>query len=217
MMSRVQLRMALFQMMWIQSMTLFEQTFFGATLWQVAQVLNIISVRSVWSLSSTAMIIAVVTPCVSLRLHHDLISFGFSIDTGYSNPNHDTNCEDFRPRANMWVQSKHALDFFAKFKVPFQNMSNDNSRVTNDNWCLADATESIVVVYLRNGGTADINLSGLGNGSADSLTVGWYNPRQGGSLDQGSVTALKVADYPQSLGNAPYDSDKDWVVLLGPS
>jgi len=126
----------------------------------------------------------------------------------------------------MWVQSKHALDFFAVNNVPFQNMSNDNSRVSNGNWCLVDdsPTDPVVVVYLRNGGSAEIDLTGLGSsaGGGDPFSVQsgsvfslhWFDPRNGGDLQSGSVLSLELAGFPQSLGNAPYDSDKDWVVLI---
>jgi len=115
----------------------------------------------------------------------------------------------------MWVQSKHALDFFSDNNVPFQNMSNDNSRISNDNWCLVDdsPTDPVVVVYLRNGGSAEIDLTGLGSVGA-SLSVQWFDPRSGGELQTGSISSIPLEDYPQSLGNAPYSSDQDWVVLL---
>lgn len=117
----------------------------------------------------------------------------------------------------MWVQSKHALDFFAVNNVPFQNMSSDNSRVSNGNWCLVDdsPTDPVVIVYLRNGGSAEIDLTGLGSSAGGGdLSVHWFDPRNGGDLQSGSVSSLELAGFPQSLGNAPYDSDKDWVVLI---
>lgn len=135
---------------------------------------------------------------------------------GYAHENSDLTCEDFRSRANMWVQSKNALDFFSNNAVPFQNMSNDNSRISPGNWCLVDDSSRggpVIVVYLRNGGTANINLTGLGeNGS--SLDVYWYDPRNGGKLQSGSVSSLEMAGFPQSLGNAPHNKNQDWVVLL---
>lgn len=136
---------------------------------------------------------------------------------GYAYENSDLSCEDFRSRANMWVQSKHALDFFNSNGVSFQNMSNDNSRISNDNWCLVDdsSTEPVVLVYLRNGGSADIDLSGLGSDSgSSSLAVQWYDPRNGGELQSGSVPTLELNELLQSLGDAPYSSDQDWVVLI---
>lgn len=119
----------------------------------------------------------------------------------------------------MWAQSRYALEFFSKNAVPFQDMSNDNTRVSNGNWCLVERSMGkAIVVYLRNGGTANIDLTGLGanpgtNPSSTSVSVNWYDPRNGGSLQSGSVASLQLG-YTQSLGDAPNSSSKDWVVLL---
>lgn len=116
----------------------------------------------------------------------------------------------------MWLQSRYALEFFSKNGVPFQDMSNDNSRVTNGNWCIVEKfVGKTMVVYLRNGGTADINLAGLGsaNPSNSLVSVQWYDPRNGGNLQNGTVTTVLLGST-QSLGNAPNNSGKDWVVYL---
>ena len=117
----------------------------------------------------------------------------------------------------MWDQSRYALQFFADNQVPFQDMTNDNSRVSNGNWCLVERSKgSTIVVYLKSGGTADVDLTGLGsstNPDETSVSVDWYDPRNGGNLQKGSVTALQFG-YTQSLGDAPSDGEKDWVVLL---
>lgn len=133
---------------------------------------------------------------------------------GYSYEDSDLTCEDFRSRANMWVQSRYALEFFTRNNVPFQDMVNGNSRVTNSNWCLVERSVGrVIVVYLRRGGTASINLSGLGN-STSTLSVRWYDPRNGGALQTGSITSIRNGIAAQALGNAPNNSQTDWVVLL---
>ena len=133
---------------------------------------------------------------------------------GYSYENSDLTCEDFRSRANMWVQSRYALEFFTRNNVPFQDMVNGNSRVTNSNWCLVERSVGrVIVVYLRRGGTASINLSGFGN-STSTLSVRWYDPRNGGALQTGSITSIRNGIAAQALGNAPNNSQADWVVLL---
>ena len=114
----------------------------------------------------------------------------------------------------MWVQSRYALEFFTRNNVPFQDMVNGNSRVTNSNWCLVERSVGrVIVVYLRRGGTASINLSGLGN-SASSLSVRWYDPRNGGALQTGSIKSISNGSAAQTLGNAPNNSQTDWVVLI---
>ena len=137
---------------------------------------------------------------------------------GYGFDNADLTCQDFRSRANMWVQSRYALEFFSKNAVPFQDMYNDNSRVSNGHWCLVEKSGKTIVVYVLAGGTATIDLTGLGSNPATKpsdtfVSVQWYDPRNGGSLQKGSVASLQLG-YAQSLGDAPNSSSKDWVVLL---
>ena len=116
----------------------------------------------------------------------------------------------------MWVQSRYALDFFSKYNIPFHDMVNNNSRVTNNNWCLVERlVESVpvVVVYLKRGGTASVNLSGLGSNDA-TMSVMWYDPRNGGTLQTGSVSSVRVGSSAQPLGSAPKNDLSDWVILL---
>jgi Putative collagen-binding domain of a collagenase len=142
---------------------------------------------------------------------------------GYSYANSDLTCQDYRSRANMWAQSRYALDFFRLNNVPFQDMTNGNSRVSNNNWCLVERSVGrYMVVYLRVGGTATVDLKGLGsnpgvtNPSDTLVSVDWYDPKHGGVLQKGSVRSLQLDASSQSLGNAPSNtgSQQDWVVLL---
>jgi len=126
---------------------------------------------------------------------------------GYNYANSDLTCEDFRSRSNMWDQSLYTLEFFANNAVPFWDMSNDNSRVSNG-WCLSQTDDDVIVVYLKDGGSSSIDLTG-----SSSYTVKWYDPRNGGSLKNGSVTSLGAGNN-QALGNAPSNGSQDWVVLL---
>jgi len=77
-----------------------------------------------------------------------------------------------------------------------------------------DSSGENIVVYLRNGGSATVNLSGLSGSSSPTVSVQWYDPRLGGALQDGSVSSLSYGSNNQSLGNAPYSSNKDWVALL---
>lgn len=129
---------------------------------------------------------------------------------GYKFSNSDLTCEDFRSRANMWKQSRHALDFFTSNNIPFQDMSNDDDCVLgDDNWCLTDG--ETFVLYLKLGGFA--NWQGV---SDASYSIKWYDPMNGGALQDGSVTAIiGVPVGFQSIGFSPSLNDaKDWVVLL---
>lgn len=115
----------------------------------------------------------------------------------------------------MWDQSRYALEFFSKNAISFWEMSNDNSRVSNDNWLLMDPSGEHIVVYLRNGGSANVDLSGLSPNNKSKASVKWYDPRNGGSLQNGSVQTLEYGgSSSQSLGNAPSHRNKDWIVVL---
>lgn len=108
----------------------------------------------------------------------------------------------------MWDQSRHALEFFAN--LPFWKMVNAKELVADDNWCLFDQQGgNTIVIYLRNGGTTDIDLTD----QVGTFSIQWYDPRIGGSLQSGSVAALS-AGASGSIGNAPYSSHQDWAVLL---
>lgn len=83
------------------------------------------------------------------------------------------------------------------------NAKNDNSR-----YCFAKAGE-IYLVYLPKGGTTELNLSG----ASGDFTVHWFNPREGGAVQNGSVTSVKGGGK-VTLGEAPTDADEDWLVMF---
>jgi len=93
-------------------------------------------------------------------------------------------------------------------------MTNANDRVSHDNYCLAETNDKMIVVYLKEGGSATIDLSNnSGRTRTSSYLVNWYDPRSGGALKFGSVKFLATGDF-ESLGEAPNNQDKDWVILL---
>ena len=115
----------------------------------------------------------------------------------------DLNCEDFHIGTcnfvHSWDESRYALEFFSMNLVPFWEMTNDNARISNSNWCLVNSDVTVLVFYLREGGSA-------------TFTAGWHDPRNETSI-QRSMMTLAVGPA-ESLGSAPYDSAEDWVVLL---
>ena len=132
---------------------------------------------------------------------------------GYKLPQNDLVCEDFRSRDQSWDYCRIALDFFRESNIPFWEMKNADALVgnpKNDNakYCFAKTGE-VYLVFLRDGGTTDLDLSGA-NGN---FTVKWFNPRSGGALVDGSVKSVKGGGK-VSLGNPPADSAEDWVVVV---
>ena len=124
-------------------------------------------------------------------------------------PNSDLTLQDFRSRDLMWDQNRHALEFFSQNEIPFWNMTNANSRLSGDNWCLAHTNGDVLVVYLREGGSDSIDLSDTNS----SYLVQWFDPRNGGGLQLGSIPFVLPKQF-QSLGEAPDNPWDDWVVLL---
>jgi Putative collagen-binding domain of a collagenase len=135
---------------------------------------------------------------------------------GYKYPNSDTSCEDFRSRENMFKMSKHALDFFNNNAIPFSTMIPSATSVLssprNSTSWLATSDRNYIVVYMRDGGTenVDLTLFPLSN----NYNIYWFNPSQGGRLQKGTVTKIRGGSV-RSLGLAPTDRDSsDWAVLI---
>lgn len=119
-------------------------------------------------------------------------------------PHNDQTCEDWRSRDRMWDLTRYALEFFHNY-LPFHQMVPDDSLVSAG-WCLAKPGQ-VYAVYLPDGGTTNLNLV------EGNYTVQWYNPRTGGKLQKGSITKVKGRGT-VSLGKAPKDNNKDWVILV---
>jgi len=104
----------------------------------------------------------------------------------------------------MWDLTRYALEFFHNY-LPFHQMVPDDSLVSAG-WCFAKLGD-VYAVYIPDGGTTNLKLA------AGSYTVKWYNPRTGGKLQNGSIKKLKGPGT-VSLGMAPKDNNKDWVILV---
>jgi len=127
---------------------------------------------------------------------------------GYKFAHNDLNCEDWRSRANMWAQTRHALTFFHEH-LPFAKMFPADALIDSpDAYCLAQAGD-VYAVYLPSGGTTTLN---LGRMKAD-FDVHWYNPRVGGPLEHGSFKTI-TGPGKVSIGQPPRDAGKDWAVVV---
>ncbi|MBU2870672.1 DUF5060 domain-containing protein, partial [Colwellia sp. E2M01] len=128
---------------------------------------------------------------------------------GYQYDHSDLSLQDFRSRDLWWDVARFALEFFNDNNIPFWNMNNDNSISSASNDYAFYQHNNTYVVYLKQGGTTELNLS-----TADGeFQVFWYNPRTGGALQQGTVTSVMGGDH-RSLGEAPSTNNSDWVVLV---
>ncbi|MEP0133542.1 MAG: DUF5060 domain-containing protein [Eudoraea sp.] len=126
---------------------------------------------------------------------------------GWLKPPHDLNAEDWRSRNNIWEQSAIANHFFKE--LPYKEMSDLDKKIRNsNNYCFGKEGE-IYALYLKNGGTASLNLEGQ-NGKFEIL---WYNPRIGGDLQSGSIQIIDGGTWVQ-IGSPPSDNDIDWAVIV---
>jgi hypothetical protein len=132
---------------------------------------------------------------------------------GYQYAENDLICEDWRSRDRSWDYCRIAIDFFYDQQIPFWNMRNADELVGNkahDNsrYCLA-APGELYLVYLPQGGSCELDLSG----AQGEFTLQWFNPREGGELQSGSLDSLP-GGRTASLGMPPHDVEEDWLILV---
>lgn len=125
---------------------------------------------------------------------------------GYKFAHNDLNMEDWRSRENMWKQTRIALEFFHEY-LPFTEMKhNDELTSAEGDYCFAKPGE-VYAIYLPQGGETNLQLA------EGNYRVQWFDPRNGGDLQEGSVDAVQSRGNP-SLGRPPKEVDRDWVVLV---
>lgn len=126
---------------------------------------------------------------------------------GYKFAHMDLNLEDWRSRDELWDLTGNCLDFFHDY-LPFTEMlSADGLTENKEDYVFAKIGE-IYAVYMPEVVETKINLFG----SKGKFSVEWYNPREGGKLQKGSVKQVKGGDM-VSIGFPP-NREKDWVALL---
>ncbi|MEO8074995.1 MAG: DUF5060 domain-containing protein [Acidobacteriota bacterium] len=150
-----------------------------------------------------------------LTLWGNLMAGGAGVEYyfGYVLPDNDLTMESFRSRDKSWDYARIALTFFRSEKIPFWEMANADLLVgnpTNDNsvFGFAKAGE-IYLVYLPNGGSADLDLAG----ATGLFNVSWFDPRNGGTLKRGSIATV-AGGKKVSLGRAPAEPEEDWLVVV---
>ena len=130
---------------------------------------------------------------------------------GYTLPQNDLVCEDFRSRDRSWDYCRIALSFFRENQIPFWRMENadelvGNPQHTNHRYCFAKAGD-VYLVYLPTGGSAELDLGSVP--ATTSFTVAWFNPRDGGALQRAGETRGGA----KSALRAP-DATNDWLAVV---
>ncbi|VGO14496.1 hypothetical protein PDESU_03058 [Pontiella desulfatans] len=124
---------------------------------------------------------------------------------GYKWPHSDLSCQDYRSRDRFWDCCRHLLEFFKASGVPYWEMAPDDQLVSKG-YCLAKPGEAYMA-YVPEGGTVEVELA---NGN---YTVKWFDPRNGGVLQDGSTAVVK-GGRSVNIGSAPAEPAKDWVALI---
>lgn len=120
----------------------------------------------------------------------------------------DLTAEDWRSRANVWEQTRYAMEFFETY-IPYWEMYPQNELTARvDDYCFAKAGQ-VYAIYVPDSVTIDLNL----DDSEKDFSVSWYDPIRGGSLQKGSVGQVSGPGYVE-LGEPPKLIDQDWVVLV---
>jgi hypothetical protein len=128
---------------------------------------------------------------------------------GYEHPHSDLTLTDFRSRDRWWDYTRHALDFFRNYSIPFWEMKNDNGRIDMKEGYVFGKEAEIYVIYLKNGGTTRLHF----DKNHGNFEIKWYNPRSGGQLVDGSVKRI-TGSGKHGIGLPPSDIGEDWVAVI---
>ncbi|MGF1577974.1 MAG: PA14 domain-containing protein [Gemmataceae bacterium] len=128
---------------------------------------------------------------------------------GYQHNNSDLTLQNYRSRDNWWDYTRYALEFFNNNDIPFWEMTNDNgvSTASNDYGFIKEG--EVYVVYLKNGGTTNLDLTGV----EGTFSVQWFDPRNGGEMQDGTINEVDGGSS-VNLGQAPNNRGKDWTILV---
>jgi len=123
---------------------------------------------------------------------------------GYKYPPADLDCQDWRSRDTLWMQTKAALDFFRA--IPFWEMESHDELIDHqDGYCFAKPGEQYVV-YLKKQSNTTIKLEKEGG-----YMVQWFEPKDNTELLQTrGFSEAGSYDIEWPFGFA----DRDLVVLL---
>jgi hypothetical protein len=119
----------------------------------------------------------------------------------------DISFDDFRTKESFYATVVRARRFIED-NVPYAGMQPaDNLLSGATGYCLAAAGQTYLI-YLPAGGSVSLDLTGV----SGTVSVRWFDPRNGGALQTGSVASVTGGSV-RSLGNPPNNSSLDWTVL----
>ena len=127
---------------------------------------------------------------------------------GAHHPHNDLTAEDWRSRDVLWDQTQYAIQFMDTY-IPYWEMRPNNDLTKTEGvYCLAKSGE-IYAIYAPDASDVSIDLQSY----EGEWSVQWYDPRNGGELQTGSVESITGSGF-QDLGVPPSTGQKDWVALV---
>ncbi|MDP5170837.1 MAG: DUF5060 domain-containing protein [Bacteroidia bacterium] len=123
---------------------------------------------------------------------------------GYSLPQNDLECQDFRSRDGLWDYTKIALDFFQTY-LPFQDMEEDDNLVTHG-YCFKKDGE----IYVWHRGNTN-QQSSIQLPANQNYQLYWFDPRTGGALVPGPIV---TGGGSWTSTNPPSAQGEDWVLYF---
>lgn len=128
---------------------------------------------------------------------------------GYKHPHSDLTCEDYRSRDKFWDMGRICIAFFDQHALPLDDMEpHDDLISTEGDYCFAKPGHTYLIL-VKKGGAPQVDLQA----NDHTYDIWWYNPRAGGELQRGSISTIRGKGQ-QSIGQAPNDPERDWVVLI---
>jgi len=122
--------------------------------------------------------------------------------------NGDLQIDDFHPYASLFTVMARARQFI-QTNVPFTTMDPNDALITGvSGYAFARAGQTYLL-YLPTGGNANLNLAGT-SGVFDVL---WFDPRNGGNLQAGTVASVNGGGT-VSIGQPPNTATSDWTALV---
>ena len=144
---------------------------------------------------------------------------------GYAHEHSDLTAQDWRSRDLFWDQARHALDFFELADVPYHLAKSADDLVSAeglvrgvDAYVLARPAD-FFVIYTKQGGR---ELALKLRREPATWVLRWFDPRNGGELQRGSVTEIVTTEPEErrprnvnvKLGQPPSAPERDWVILV---
>ncbi|MCK5564269.1 MAG: DUF5060 domain-containing protein [Planctomycetes bacterium] len=124
---------------------------------------------------------------------------------GYSLPENDLVCEDFRSRDKSWDYGRIALEFFKKQNIPFWDMvSKDDLTWQKDDYCFVKEGQ-IYLIYQKEGKDLNFDLS------EGQFECGYLDPRTGAGTDK--LLGQEMIDGPAKYTFKAPDN-QDWLCVI---